>query len=48
MDSLVANHQNLISKVQIGNTYEKRPMYALKVKQVIENINMLFLNINIA
>ncbi|KAG1939052.1 carboxypeptidase A2 [Pimephales promelas] len=30
MDSLVASHPNLISKVKIGNTYENRPMYALK------------------
>ncbi|XP_046704783.1 carboxypeptidase A1-like [Silurus meridionalis] len=30
MDSLVANHPNLISKVQIGSSYENRPMYVLK------------------
>ncbi|XP_055048228.2 carboxypeptidase A2 [Misgurnus anguillicaudatus] len=30
MDDLVTSHQNLVSKVQIGNTYENRPMYALK------------------
>ncbi|KAF5894232.1 structural maintenance of chromosomes protein 1B-like, partial [Clarias magur] len=30
MDSMVADHPNLISKVQIGFSYEKRPMYALK------------------
>jgi len=33
MDSLVASHPNLISKVKIGNTYENRPMYALKVNR---------------
>ncbi|XP_067293374.1 carboxypeptidase A2 [Pseudorasbora parva] len=30
MDTLVASHPNLISKVKIGSTYENRPMYALK------------------
>uniref|UniRef100_A0A8C2GDU7 Carboxypeptidase A2-like n=3 Tax=cellular organisms TaxID=131567 RepID=A0A8C2GDU7_CYPCA len=30
MDTLVASHPNLITKVHIGNSYEKRPMYALK------------------
>ncbi|XP_051975121.1 carboxypeptidase A4 [Xyrauchen texanus] len=30
MDTLVASHPNLVSKVQIGNSYENRPMYALK------------------
>lgn len=32
MDSMVADHPNLISKVQIGFSYEKRPMYVLKVR----------------
>lgn len=32
MDTLVASHPNLITKVNIGNSYENRPMYALKVK----------------
>ncbi len=32
MDTLVASHPNLITKVHIGNSYENRPMYALKVK----------------
>ncbi|XP_073687608.1 carboxypeptidase A2-like [Garra rufa] len=30
MDTLVANHSNLISKVNIGSTFENRPMYVLK------------------
>ncbi|XP_036424029.1 carboxypeptidase A4 [Colossoma macropomum] len=30
MDTLVAAHPNLVSKVQIGTSYENRPMYALK------------------
>ncbi|XP_026802200.2 carboxypeptidase A1 [Pangasianodon hypophthalmus] len=30
MDSMVASYPNLISKVQIGRSYENRPMYALK------------------
>ncbi|ROL51620.1 Structural maintenance of chromosomes protein 1B [Anabarilius grahami] len=30
MDTLVASHPNLISKVNIGSSYENRPMYALK------------------
>ncbi|MCM8651675.1 hypothetical protein MZO44_16470, partial [Lactiplantibacillus sp. E932] len=29
MDTLVASHPNLITKVHIGNSYENRPMYAL-------------------
>lgn len=32
MDTLVASHPNLISKVHIGSSYENRPMYALKVE----------------
>ncbi|CAL8260346.1 unnamed protein product [Merluccius merluccius] len=30
MDTLVAAHPNLVTKVQIGMSYEKRPMYVLK------------------
>uniref|UniRef100_A0A671LS10 Carboxypeptidase A2-like n=1 Tax=Sinocyclocheilus anshuiensis TaxID=1608454 RepID=A0A671LS10_9TELE len=30
MDTLVASHSKLISKVNIGSTYENRPMYVLK------------------
>ncbi|KAK2838412.1 hypothetical protein Q7C36_013226 [Tachysurus vachellii] len=30
MDSMVAAHPNLISKVHIGSSYENRPMYVLK------------------
>ncbi|XP_026058027.1 carboxypeptidase A2-like [Carassius auratus] len=30
MDTLVASHSNLISKVNIGSTFEDRPMYVLK------------------
>ncbi|XP_050955884.1 carboxypeptidase A4 isoform X3 [Labeo rohita] len=30
MDTLVASHPNLITKLNIGNSYENRPMYALK------------------
>ncbi|TRY54527.1 hypothetical protein DNTS_033393 [Danionella cerebrum] len=30
MDTLVASHPNLVSKINIGNSYENRPMYALK------------------
>ncbi|XP_057185867.1 carboxypeptidase A1-like isoform X1 [Triplophysa rosa] len=30
MDTLVASHSKVVSKVQIGNSYENRPMYALK------------------
>ncbi|XP_042608501.1 carboxypeptidase A2-like [Cyprinus carpio] len=30
MDTLVASHSNLITKVNIGSTYENRPMYVLK------------------
>ncbi len=33
MDTLVASHSNLISKVNIGSTYENRPMYVLKVNR---------------
>nr|XP_033814455.1 carboxypeptidase A1-like [Geotrypetes seraphini] len=29
-DSLVAEHPDLVSKIQIGSTYENRPMYVLK------------------
>lgn len=32
MDSMVAGHPNLISKVQIGSSFENRPMYVLKVR----------------
>ncbi|NXY76077.1 CBPA1 Carboxypeptidase, partial [Glareola pratincola] len=31
MDVLVDDHPNLISKIQIGQSYEKRPLYVLKV-----------------
>ena len=31
MDTLVADHPNLVSKIQIGESYEKRPLYVLKV-----------------
>lgn len=31
MDMLVAEHPQLVSKLQIGNTYEGRPIYVLKV-----------------
>ncbi|NXO16316.1 CBPA1 Carboxypeptidase, partial [Oriolus oriolus] len=30
MDVLVEDHPNLISKIQIGQSYEKRPLYVLK------------------
>uniref|UniRef100_A0A669QAU2 Peptidase M14 domain-containing protein n=1 Tax=Phasianus colchicus TaxID=9054 RepID=A0A669QAU2_PHACC len=30
MDTLVADHPNLVSKIQIGESYEKRPLYVLK------------------
>ncbi|NXL87154.1 CBPA1 Carboxypeptidase, partial [Alectura lathami] len=30
MDTLVAEHPNLVSKIQIGESYEKRPLYVLK------------------
>ncbi|KAG7456104.1 hypothetical protein MATL_G00248210 [Megalops atlanticus] len=30
MDTLVADHPSLVSKVNIGSSYENRPMYALK------------------
>ncbi|XP_006031902.1 carboxypeptidase A1-like [Alligator sinensis] len=30
MDYLVARHPNLVSKIQIGESYEKRPLYVLK------------------
>ncbi|XP_062856181.1 carboxypeptidase A4 [Trichomycterus rosablanca] len=30
IDSLVADHPNLVSKLNIGNSYENRPMYVLK------------------
>uniref|UniRef100_A0A671KKN3 Carboxypeptidase A2 (pancreatic) n=1 Tax=Sinocyclocheilus anshuiensis TaxID=1608454 RepID=A0A671KKN3_9TELE len=33
MDTLVASHSNLISKVKIGSTYENCPMYVLKRKK---------------
>lgn len=31
MDTLVADYPNLVSKIQIGESYEKRPLYVLKV-----------------
>lgn len=31
MDMLVAENPQLVSKLQIGNTYEGRPIYVLKV-----------------
>lgn len=31
MDMLVAEHPQLVSKLQIGSTYEGRPIYVLKV-----------------
>lgn len=31
MDVLVEDHPNLVSKIQIGQSYEKRPLYVLKV-----------------
>uniref|UniRef100_A0A671KHQ3 Carboxypeptidase A2 (pancreatic) n=1 Tax=Sinocyclocheilus anshuiensis TaxID=1608454 RepID=A0A671KHQ3_9TELE len=34
MDTLVASHSNLISKVKIGSTYENCPMYVLKFSTV--------------
>lgn len=37
MDTLVASHPNLISKVKIGSTYENRPMYALKVNRLCDH-----------
>ncbi|NP_001003446.2 carboxypeptidase A2 precursor [Danio rerio] len=37
MDTLVASHSNLISKVKIGSTYENRPMYVLKFSTGGEN-----------
>uniref|UniRef100_A0A8C2SLD8 Carboxypeptidase A1-like n=1 Tax=Coturnix japonica TaxID=93934 RepID=A0A8C2SLD8_COTJA len=30
MDTLVADHPNLVSKIQIGESYERRPLYVLK------------------
>ncbi|XP_053111758.1 carboxypeptidase A2-like isoform X2 [Hemicordylus capensis] len=30
MDDIVAEHSQLVSKLQIGESYEKRPLYALK------------------
>ncbi|NXC54940.1 CBPA1 Carboxypeptidase, partial [Aleadryas rufinucha] len=30
MDTLVEDHPNLVSKIQIGQSYEKRPLYVLK------------------
>lgn len=41
MDSLVASHPNLISKVKIGSTYENRPMYALKVNRLCHHKHRL-------
>lgn len=31
MDTLVAKYPNLVTKQEIGRTYENRPMYVLKV-----------------
>lgn len=31
MDMLVSEHPQLVSKLQIGSTYEGRPIYVLKV-----------------
>lgn len=31
MDNLVAEHPGLVSKVNIGSSFEKRPMNVLKV-----------------
>lgn len=31
MDTLVAQHPNLVTKEEIGRSYENRPMYVLKV-----------------
>ncbi|POI33255.1 hypothetical protein CIB84_002992 [Bambusicola thoracicus] len=33
MDTLVADHPNLVSKIQIGESYEKRPLYVLKLAE---------------
>lgn len=41
MDSLIASHPNLISKVKIGSTYENRPMYALKVNRLCHHKHIL-------
>lgn len=33
MDLLVAEHPQLVSKIQIGNTFEGRPIHVLKVDE---------------
>lgn len=37
MDVLVEDHPNLVSKIQIGQSYENRPLYVLKVGPHLEN-----------
>lgn len=31
MDTLVDDHPSFVSKIQIGQSYENRPLYVLKV-----------------
>lgn len=33
IDQLVTENPQLVSKIQIGNTYEGRPIYVLKVRE---------------
>lgn len=50
MDTLVAQHPNLVTKLEIGKSYEKRPMYVLKVGTQLACANTLyhnFLQINV-
>lgn len=35
MDEIAAEYPHLVSKYQIGETYEKRPLYILKVLFVL-------------
>ena len=37
LDLLVAENPHLVSKIQIGNTYEGRPIYVLKVTSTCEH-----------
>ena len=42
MDTLVAKNPNLITKLNIGKTYEGRPMYVLKVRRTRGKITACF------
>lgn len=48
MDTLVAQHPNLVTKEEIGRSYENRPMYVLKVgSEYLIQYNTSMLNTSI-